>query len=389
MRWRYTLLTAILSSALIAGNVWVTTAQVPPDVLEQAIQSTVLLLLLRRGNDGKLQQFGNCSGAFVSPGGLILTASHCVRATEDEPKIGLKKGDMFNPEGLAGVAVNLPGQPKPQLALIAKYAGDVPGLDIAILKVTALLGRGGAEAVPPDLRLPFMRVGDAEAIRHGDPVALLGFPGIGGDTISVNQGFVNGFTADQQNRKVQLKYDASGGPGASGGPVINIRGEQVAVHSGSRSEGSARQLRGTMVNRMPEQWARAVASETGSAPPSSSPAPVTAPAPAPGPAPAPAPQGGLVVFQGRIVAAETGAGIPGAGFFILKPGTTGRPTRDDVLTGGVTDGNGVFQTGQVPRIATYPVIILAEGYPPVTGTLQVPASGPEVVTVGTIKISRQ
>ena len=373
MRWRGVPFTAMLTIALVAGNMWVTTAQAP-DVLEQAIKRTVLLLLLRRTNDGKLQQFGNCSGTVVSPGGLILTASRCVRATEDDPKLGLKKGGMFNPEGLTAVAVNLPGQ-APQLALLAKYLDDVPTLDIAILKVTALIGRGSAESLPPDLRLPFMLIGDADAVRHGDPIALLGFPAIGGATISVNQGLVNGFTADEQNRKVQLKYDASGGPPASGGPVINARGEQVAIHSGSRSEGSARQLRGTMVSRMPAQWAQAIASETGST--------------APQPTTAPAPRGGFAAFQGRIVAAETGAGISGASFSVLKPGTRGRPTRDDIVTGGIADPNGVFQTGPVPRAVTYPVIILAEGYAPVTGTLHVPASGPEVVAIGTIRIPRQ
>lgn len=90
------------------------------------------------------------------------------------------------------------------------------------------------------------------------------------------------------------------------------------------------------------------------------------------PAPAPANQSQVYV-GGKITNADTGRGVAGAQVYILKPGVTGSQAADDgalsaaeVLTSGVTDSAGVYQTrAAVPRGQTYSVIIIASGYRPV------------------------
>jgi hypothetical protein len=205
---------------------------------------------------------------------------------------------------------------------------------------------------------------------------------------------VTGFTADEQNRKLEMKLDAGVGPGSSGGPVITERGEQVAVLSGGivDPQAQARSVRAPLVSRMPGQWTQAIRDEGGrsaSSPGPSSPGPSSPGPSSPGPSSPGA--GRFTTLRGRIVDASTGAGIEGAGIFILRPGASPRTaTKQDIIAGAIADGNGLYEVS--PRVrtgATYPVAILATGYEPVTGTLEVPAGAPEVFTVRPVQLQRQ
>lgn len=387
MRLRTALLIIPLTAALIAAAVWPSPAEVSPDVIERAILRTVHLGILVRvpGEEGKLAVIGTCSGSFVSGTGLILTASHCVRATKDESKLGVKKGERYHPEGLMAVSVNLPDRARPVLVMIARTLGDDPRVDMALLKIGALIGRGGAEPIPPDLRVPFLTLGDADAVRHGESVAVIGFPGVGGDTVTANKGNVTGFTADKQNRKLDMKLDAGVGPGSSGGPVITERGEQVAVLSGGilDPQAQARSVRAPLISRMPAQWAQTIKDDAARA--SGQP---TSPGTT-GPSPQPAAR--LTAIRGRIVDASTGGGIQGAVVYVLRPGASpDAATKQDVIANAVADGNGAFQVSPGVRPgATYPVVVLATGYAPVAGTLEVPAGATEAISIGTVQLQRQ
>jgi hypothetical protein len=99
--------------------------------------------------------------------------------------------------------------------------------------------------------------------------------------------------------------------------------------------------------------------------------------------PAPAPSQSGVIVEGTITNVDTGRGIAGAQVFILKPGTSASDaaaddtlTRNEVLTSGVTDGDGFYQTDDpVPINQTYSVIVFASGYRPVIADdgMEVPA----------------
>lgn len=80
--------------------------------------------------------------------------------------------------------------------------------------------------------------------------------------------------------------------------------------------------------------------------------------------------GTQVYVQGTIKNADTGRGIEGAQFFVIKPGLSATAAAADdkvmtseVITYGTTDANGYFQTGEaIPRGQTYSVIIIARGF---------------------------
>lgn len=104
--------------------------------------------------------------------------------------------------------------------------------------------------------------------------------------------------------------------------------------------------------------------------------------PATPPTPAPAQSG--VTLQGTITNVDTGRGIEGAQVFIMKPGVSATAaaaddtlTRDEVLTSGVTDRNGLYETDDaLPKGQTYSVIVFASGYRPIIADngVEVPAN---------------
>lgn len=371
MRSRGAAVAVFLVAALVAANTLVSDAQVSPNVIQAAIPKTVKLYLLDKA--GKV--LGGCSGSFVDPSGLILTAAHCVR----DPK----SGQLYNPEGLVAVGLNLPNKVNPVPLLIAERVVDNPGIDIALVRCVALLGEDKPKPLPPDLRFPFMSLRDSETIRIGEAVAVLGFPGVGGESITVVQGHVTGFDADQSDAKTWLKHDAAAAQGHSGGPVIDARGAEIAVVSHGQlnphapSESASHDA---LISRIPLTWHQYFGGPASAQP---SRPPVSAQQPS-RPAPQPPQTSAGVVLRGRIVDASSGTGIPGALFVIFRPGTSlQNPQQSDIIAAGQADGNGAFQTRPpVRKGATYPAAVLAQGYRQITGNLPpVPPDAPDVLDI--------
>ncbi len=102
-------------------------------------------------------------------------------------------------------------------------------------------------------------------------------------------------------------------------------------------------------------------------------------------------QTGQVYIQGYVKNADTSRGIEGAQVFIIKPGLSAtdaaaddKVTASEVLTYGVSDANGLYQTqGAIPAGKTYSVIVIARGFRAIVADdgMQVPAnaSNPHVV----------
>jgi hypothetical protein len=367
--------------AAVVGGAGIVRAQVSSDIVEDIIQRTVHLSILVQTEDKRIRIVGGCSGSFITPQGLILTASHCVRSTRDVAELKIRKGELHNPEGVVLVSLNVAGTVNPVPMMLARYVADSVPLDIGLVKVDRVLGSDGARPLPRDFVVPTVPLGNSDSVRHGEPVVAVGFPGVGGDSVSANQGTVAGFIADDQNRRSWLKIDAAGaGPGSSGGPVVNARGEQVGIisHGFVDAPQAARSVRAALTNRVPENWRQ------GSGPPRQ-PANTGS---SPSGQPAPAAESAAAIV-GKVVDAATGAPISGAGIFVFREGVNPRTaTRDDILAGAVTDANGLFQTQPVKRGTSYPVVILASGYTPILATLEVPPTGRDVIDIGVVEVQR-
>ncbi|MFQ5830100.1 MAG: trypsin-like peptidase domain-containing protein [Candidatus Methylomirabilia bacterium] len=119
-----------------------------------------------------------------------------------------------------------------QPAEVKKYSppltlepGQISGRDLALLKIA------GED-------YPVLPLADSKAVKIGDPIHILGFPGVvlshellSQSTrveASVTNGAVSGFKQDRANQPV-IQTDAPAAWGNSGGPAVNARGEVVGV----------------------------------------------------------------------------------------------------------------------------------------------------------------
>jgi S1-C subfamily serine protease len=176
----------------------------------------VVRILAMIETDGEQEIGWSGSGSIISPDGLILTNAHVVLPDKyyevTALQVGLTESDDHPPE----------------MSYLAEVLQADPLLDIAVIRITSdLQGR-----VPDfaQLDLPFVPIGDAEALRLGDPLTILGYPGIGGDTITLTRGEVSGFTADGgRGERAYIKTSATIAGGNSGGLVANAAGELIGV----------------------------------------------------------------------------------------------------------------------------------------------------------------
>lgn len=156
------------------------------------------------------------SGSLISADGLILTNAHVVLPdkyyTIEELQVGLTERD---------------DQP-PLRRYIAQVLQADPLLDIAVIKIISDL-----EGNPVDegaLDLPFVPLGDSDALRLGDAITILGYPGIGGETITLTRGEVSGFTSESgRGDRSFIKTSATIAGGNSGGLAANASGELIGV----------------------------------------------------------------------------------------------------------------------------------------------------------------
>ena len=158
------------------------------------------------------------SGTIISPDGLILTNAHIVEPfAPDEPAIDRLLILMTDRE-------DEPPRPR-YFAQVVQVDED---LDLAVVRITHDLDDNPVD--PDALHLPFVPLGSAQDLRLGDELIILGYPGIGGDTITLSKGVVAGFTEEEPyGPRAFIKTTATLAGGNSGGAALNARGELVAI----------------------------------------------------------------------------------------------------------------------------------------------------------------
>ena len=211
------------------------------------------------------------TGWFIDSGGWIITNGHVVQPAYETPKwlinqmaqravtlgclskalekAGLASGERPDAEDalkrrlldkvLPTAKVTL--QPSVSILVsngtrlkadVKKYSppvsGDPDGMsgrDLAILQVSGE-------------NFPVLRLADSKAVQIGDPIHIIGFPGVvlshellnasASMEATVTNGAVSGFKQDKSNHPV-IQTDASAAWGNSGGPAVDDRGAVVGV----------------------------------------------------------------------------------------------------------------------------------------------------------------
>ena len=183
------------------------TTPVPP--FELARRATVFVVALVDDVEGEAY---TGSGSIVDPRGYILTNYHVVIDTRQQ-----------------FVGLNSPKQDAPPEDYYRVEVVDYDeGLDLALLRIV-----GDVDGNPLDgmLILPILEIGDSDQVNLGDSVTILGFPGLGQDTVTLTKGTVAGFIddTDLEIHRGWIKTDAEISPGNSGGVAIDEQGRLIGV----------------------------------------------------------------------------------------------------------------------------------------------------------------
>jgi len=150
------------------------------------------------------RSMGQGSGFLVSADGYLLTNHHVV-ASAGRIVVVLRDGREF----------------------VAKVIGSDPKSDVALLKVE------GKD-------LPYLKLGDSDAMRVGEWVVAIGNPF--GLSSTVTAGIVSAKGRNSvgiNDYENFIQTDAAINPGNSGGPLLNLRGEVIGINSAILSRSGA------------------------------------------------------------------------------------------------------------------------------------------------------
>ena len=170
------------------------------------------------------------SGTIISSDGLILTNAHI--ASPHAPGLTLLYGSPVllaepTPDEFRIALVESADQP-PIESYLAEVVNADGVLDLALLRIVSNIDGDPVDA--NGLELPFVELGDSGEVQLGDSIRIFGFPGVGGETITLTQGTVSGFESqDPVGDRVWIKTDSDISHGNSGGLAVNEAGQIIGV----------------------------------------------------------------------------------------------------------------------------------------------------------------
>jgi S1-C subfamily serine protease len=200
-----------------------TASTLPISTLQRAQLATVLILAPDDGGD-----LVRGSGTLVTPCGLVLTNHHVV---------GHVRQSAMPPElPLAFIGLAQDVRRSPSLWYLAVTVATDPRRDLAILRIVARAETGR----PMDTqRFETVAIGDSSALELGQGIIGIGYPALGGETLTLTRGSMAGF-ADRDGVAFG-KTDSELLPGSSGGAVLDDEGGLIGVitaaHVDERTQG--------------------------------------------------------------------------------------------------------------------------------------------------------
>ena len=152
------------------------------------------------------------SGTLISQDGLILTNAHVV-------------DDRYDEYDSLAIGTTTETDEPPELQYLAEIVAVDYALDLAVIEIASDLDGNDITE-----EFPFIALGDSETVEIGDNIRILGYPGIGGDTITFTNGVVSGFTSERSvDGRAWIKTDATIAGGNSGGLAVDANGKLVGV----------------------------------------------------------------------------------------------------------------------------------------------------------------
>ena len=120
---------------------------------------------------------------------------------------------------------------RPDQAARPSFLARVTHLDQAQdLAALQILTDTGGKPVSPE-HLSALPIGDSDDLTLGDDLAVMGYPQVGGETITYTAGRVSGFVGENLRNagRAFIKTDAKFSSGSSGGSALDEAGNLVAI----------------------------------------------------------------------------------------------------------------------------------------------------------------
>ncbi len=166
------------------------------------------------------QSVGAGSGVIVSDDGLVLTAAHVI----EPPSFGFGAFTPRRERGPTMVRLILPGN----IEVNAKILGRNPGLDSGMVKITDTVPEKAMWPGAKEGKWPFVEIGDSAKLNKGQWVVSLGHPG--GPKRERRAPVRLGQMVNVENAK-SIVSDCTLVGGDSGGPLFDLTGKLVGIHS--------------------------------------------------------------------------------------------------------------------------------------------------------------
>jgi S1-C subfamily serine protease len=195
----------------------------PISMLQRAQLATVFILI--PDDDGELVRG---SGTLVTPCGLVLTNHHVIDQAQQSA--------MPPGRSLAFIGLAQDVRRPPSLWYLAVSVTTDPIRDLAVLRILARAESGrpiGAQYFET------VAVGDSSALELGQGIIGMGYPALGGETLTLTRGSMAGFV--DRDGVAFGKTDSELLPGSSGGAVLDDKGRLIGVitaaHVDERTQG--------------------------------------------------------------------------------------------------------------------------------------------------------
>jgi S1-C subfamily serine protease len=176
-------------------------------------------------------ELGTGSGFVISPHGYVLTNEHVISNSEFTVSDGPRQAKFTLK--VASILVCFPAAARaasgdPSRCLDASVHSSDAALDLAVLFISAA-------------DLPYVALGDSDAVTSSQPVSALGYPfgrqlEVGRvaapdlvPDISTSSGTISALRADDRGERRVLQINGTVNPGNSGGPLVDRDGFAVGV----------------------------------------------------------------------------------------------------------------------------------------------------------------
>ncbi|MDP2642358.1 MAG: serine protease [Candidatus Peregrinibacteria bacterium] len=189
---------------------------------------TVQIISYSLSYDGSLLADGAGSGTLIDSKGTIVTNAHVIRSSSDSTL----PADAFQ---VCLTRSNAPDSPVCEFVagLVAMHENQ----DIALLRMDSM--SAGGNNIGFDFHLPYQNSGDPVI---NDALTIIGYPDVGGKTITYTTGIVSGFVDDVSfiaggGTARYMKTDAAISHGNSGGTAVDKDGNFVGIPTVGNSTG--------------------------------------------------------------------------------------------------------------------------------------------------------